>query len=99
MIFLSKSFIHFDYGDRNKDIYGQDTPLEYKIENIKNMKISLLIGHIDKLATIESVRQIQKSLEVRNDVYFHDYDELGHHCFFFSDKFEWFKDVVKANIE
>jgi len=94
MIYKSKSFIHYDYGDKNKYIYGQDEPFEYKLEDIKNYKICIIIGHLDKLSTIASSKNLHNSLKVKNEIHYHEYDYMGHHTFFFSEKFDWFKDVV-----
>jgi len=94
MIYRSKSFIHYDYGVHNKRVYGQETPPEYNLDNIKNFRICILIGHSDKLATIQTSRELKENLQEKNEVNYHEYDGMGHHTFFYSENFDWFKDVI-----
>jgi pimeloyl-ACP methyl ester carboxylesterase len=93
MVFKSK-FSHFDYGEHNHKIYGQSTPLEYNLENIKDMKIGLIVGKQDKLSTVEDTRLLRDFLEVNNALGFYkEYDKMGHHSFFYGSEMSWTDDV------
>ncbi|RWS09706.1 feline leukemia virus subgroup C receptor-related protein 2-like protein, partial [Dinothrombium tinctorium] len=58
----SKMFRKFDYGSKNKEKYGQETPPPYDLKNIKSKYIAILHSRNDWLATPKDVNFLRKEI-------------------------------------
>ncbi|EEC16218.1 gastric triacylglycerol lipase, putative, partial [Ixodes scapularis] len=62
-MYKAKNFIMYDYGkERNRDMYGQDTPPEYPLEEI-GTSIALFSGQGDRFADPKDVQSLRSRLQ------------------------------------
>ncbi|CAN8023190.1 unnamed protein product [Ixodes persulcatus] len=62
-MYEAKNFIMYDYGkERNMDLYGQDTPPEYPLEEI-GTSIALFSGQGDRFADPKDVQTLRSRLQ------------------------------------
>lgn len=90
----SGGFHRFDHGRRgNMKKYGQHTPPEYDLAQIKIKNIAMLHGIYDRLADPEDVQTLYE--HVKDKVVHYKQYELGHLSFAAAKNMDWFKtDVV-----
>jgi len=85
-------FQMFDYGEsKNQQIYNQDTPPLYNIENLKKISVPTLIlyGTKDALITQDSVQKLLKLLNKDENFEKMEIDDYSHMDFL------WAKDAIK----
>lgn len=69
----------YDYGWRNKKVYGQSSPPEYDLSKITNQHIVLMSSKNDKLADPEDVNLLRSKLTVKPVIdYIVPYDKFTH---------------------
>jgi hypothetical protein len=63
-IFNNKKFAYYDYSDKNENLkkYGQDTPPEIFIENIKETPIAMFVATEDVIVSAEDNRKIKNQI-------------------------------------
>ncbi len=98
MIIQAGKFIYYDYGaEENMKRYGQRTPPEYKLQNIKDIPICLLDGKHDKLADPDDVKQL-RDIFAENKVlrFYKEYDNLGHLTYFIPKEVDFLNDIFNC---
>jgi len=91
-------FLEFDYGKKeNMNRYGQATPPNYKLDNIKNVPICMLVGMNDLLSDIRDTQWLKEELDKNNVVHFYkEYPRMGHSTFLVPKYDEYLKDIFKC---
>jgi len=93
----SKKFQKFDYGkEENLKIYGNETPPEYTLSNIKDIPIILCGGLNDKLTHIKDIRWLRDQIGNINNKFFsyYEFEFMGHASFMLNSNIAWFNFVL-----
>lgn len=91
-----KSVSHFDQSIKNKNFATYGDMIPYDLTKPKNIKISLLVGGEDELATTKDNRLFKDILN-KNDLldFYKEYELSGHLSFFISKSNDFMVDLIK----
>lgn len=91
-----KSMQHFDQSIKTKKFATYGTLIPYDLSKPKNIKISLMVGGEDELATVEDNRIFKKILTENNLLdFYREYELSGHLSFFISKNNDFMVDLIK----
>lgn len=94
-LYRNKRFCAYDEGpEKNKEIYGQETPIEYNLKKVDDFPCVILYGKKDLLAQPDDVEWVIEELG-ENVIYKQMYEDMGHTTFMMGNDISWFHDIVK----
>lgn len=92
-IYRAKKFIRYDYGkEANFAFYHSPEPTEYDISKFGDIKVILLRGENDRLATEEDINWIYEQIK-DNVICMKKIPNFGHCSFVFAKSIDWFEET------